>query len=166
MKKIIITSLVTFIIGLIIGSFLTIFFYPFFFPPPEVNEQVSNVSQKTIIADGTFIHPNPRDRVHWGRGNVTIYKSNQSYEVFLNKNFEVGPGPNFHVYLSESSNVKTKSDFKNAKNYDLGALKSFRGSQVYNVPQDVDFKKIKSVVVWCVTFSQLITSANLNKKNS
>lgn len=44
-------------------------------------------------------------------------------------------------------------------------LKSFQGSQVYRVPYTVNMSEIHSVVVWCVSFAQLITSANLKKIN-
>jgi len=33
--------------------------------------------------------------------------------------------------------------------------------QVYRVPESVDFSGLKSVAVWCKTFGQLITSADL-----
>jgi len=81
--------------------------------------------------------------------------------VFLNHAFVVGPGPSFHVFLSESAHIKTNNYFRKSVKYNLGMLKSFKGSQVYTVPQNIDMSKIKSVVVWCVSFSQLITSANL-----
>ncbi|WP_423062746.1 DM13 domain-containing protein [Candidiatus Paracoxiella cheracis] len=161
MKKTWLISFVTLVIGFIIGVALTVIFYPFLFPPPQVNEQIVNMASKMIVAKGSFIG---FDRVHYGKGNVTIYKDGSKYEVFLNKNFEVGPGPAFHIYLSESANITTKRAFQTAKNYDLGMLKSFSGSQVYQVPSDIDFSKIKSVVVWCVSFRQLISSANLKQQ--
>ena len=38
---------------------------------------------------GTFIHANPSDPIHWGRGKVSVYER----AVFLEPDFEVGPGP-------------------------------------------------------------------------
>jgi len=161
MLKTILTILISLIIGFAIGVAVTIFVYPFWFPPAQVNEQVQNVSMKSVYATGLFIHPNPSDPVHWGKGNTKIYQDGQHYEVLLQKNFEVGPGPAFHLYLSESANIKSNADFKKATNFDLGNLKSFKGSQVYKIPRNIDMSKIKSVVVWCEAFSQLITSADL-----
>ncbi|MDF1655562.1 MAG: DM13 domain-containing protein [Coxiellaceae bacterium] len=155
------TAVISLIVGFIIGAAVMLIMYPYWFPPAQVNEIVQDASNKTIIARGEFIHPNPSDPVHWGKGNTSIYQQAGQTEVFLAKNFAVGPGPAFHIYLSQASDIKTNDDFKKATNYDLGGLKSFKGSQVYQVPSNVDMSKVKSVVVWCVRFSQLITSANL-----
>ncbi len=159
--KTFLTIIISLIVGAVVGAGVMFLAYPFVFPPPQVNEVVQNASAKAVVARGVFIHPNPKDPVHWGKGNTSIYHQVGQNEVFLAKNFQVGPGPAFHVFLSESANIKNNDDFKQAKNIDLGGLKSFKGSQVYQVPQNVDMSKVKSVVVWCVRFSQLITSANL-----
>ena len=163
MKKLLF-ALLFLVIGFVAGNGFMLIVFPYIFPPAQVNEAVKNVATKSVYATGTFIHPNPSDPVHYGKGNVSIYFDSQKHEIYLHNNFEVGPGPALYIYLSESSNIKTKSDFNNAKNFELEKLKSFKGSQVYKVPSNVDIKKIKSVVVWCRAFKQLITSANLHRK--
>ena len=135
--------------------------YPFIFPPAEVNEQITDGNNKQVVLSGTFIHPNPSDPVHWGTGNVAVYRQTGVDEIFLEETFEVGPGPDFHLYLSTGRDITSNTDFKNAKNFELGKLKSFRGSQVYPVPGNIDTDSIQSVVVWCKAFGQLITSAEL-----
>ena len=162
--KAILSYLLALILGMIIGAVGTVFFYPFIFPPPQVNEQIQNVDAKKVVSKGEFVHINKWDPVHYGKGGVEIYQDKNQYEVLLEKNFEVGPGPAFEVYLSEKADIKKPADFKAAKNYQLGMLKSFKGSQVYQVPKNVDIAKIKSVVVWCEAFGVLITSANLTDK--
>lgn len=161
MLKTTLIILISLIIGFIIGVAATIFVYPFIFPPPQVNEMVQNVNLKNKVFTGQFIDPNPSDRVHWGRGNMTIYEYKGQYEVYLNKNFQVGPGPAFHVYVSQSASIQSNRQFKKAVSFDLGKLKSFKGSQIYIIPQTINMKKIKSVVIWCQAFKQLITYANL-----
>lgn len=160
MKKIL-KYFVTLILGVFIGAVGMVFFYPFIFPPPQVNEQVQNVEAKQVIAEGQFTHINPWDPVHYGKGGVEIYQDKKKNEVFLEKDFEVGLGPAYLVYLSETADIKKAADFKSAKNYKLGMLKSFKGSQVYSVPDSVDVSKIKSVVIWCEAFGVLITAADL-----
>lgn len=161
MLKTTLIILISLIVGFVVGVAVTIFVYPFIFPPPQVNESVQNVNLKTKTYVGKFIDPHPSDRVHWGKGNMTIYEYNGQYEVLLNKNFQVGPGPAFHVYVSQSASISSNSQFKKAVSFDLGKLKSFKGSQVYSIPKSIDMKKIKSVVIWCQAFKQLITYANL-----
>lgn len=155
------------ILGLILGAAIgmagTFLVYPFIFPPPVVNEQISDVQLKEIIASGHFIHPNPSDPVHWGKGGISIYSGGNLLEVFLESDFEAGPGPAYHVYLSSGKNIKSNNDFNSAVNTDIGQLKSFSGSQIYNVPSTMDISTVNSVVVWCEAFNQLITSAKLTK---
>lgn len=164
-KQSIIQTLIAGSLGFVAGLITMLIIYPFIFPPPVLNEEISHIETKTQIAHGMFIHSNPRDRFHYGQGSVAVYKLKNQYEIFLGKDFKVGPGPAFHVFLSSARTIKTNAAFQNSKKYDLGMLKSFQGSQVYSVPNTVNMSEIHSVVVWCVSFSQLITSANLKKIN-
>ena len=109
------------------------------------------------VATGTFIHANPSDPVHWGRGKVSAYDRT----IFLESDFEVGPGPKFHVYLVPKASVRREADVKDAMYVDLGRLRAFKGSQRYPIPDGVDVKKYESVVIWCERFGVLITPADL-----
>lgn len=162
-KKTIIHLFIAGLLGFLVGLAAMLIAYPFIFPPPILNEKLVNAETKTLVATGYFIHPNPKDFIHYGQGSVSVYKDKHQYEIILNKDFKVGPGPAFHVFLSDANNIKTNAAFKNSKNYDLGSLKSFQGSQIYSIPRHIDLSTIRSVVIWCVSFSQLITSAELKK---
>ena len=109
------------------------------------------------VATGTFIHANPSDPIHWGRGKVSAYDRT----IFLESDFEVGPGPKFHVYLVPKANVRREADVNGAMYVDLGRLRAFKGSQRYPIPEGVDVKKYVSVVIWCERFGVLITPADL-----
>lgn len=161
MKRTWLYCLITFVAGLASGAFATLLIYPFIFPPAEVNEQIVNAGQKQVVALGLFIHANPSDPIHWGRGGLEIYKGGESYEILLKEDFEVGAGPDYRIYLSSEKHIKTSNDFENSETYELSRLKSFKGSQVYPVSNDVDLKKFNSVVIWCKSFSQLISPAEL-----
>lgn len=162
-KRSVIRLFITALLGFLAGLIVMLIIYPFVFPPPVLNETISQAENKKIVATGTFIHPDPKDLVHYGKGSVSVYQLKNQYEIFLHRNFKVGPGPAFHVFLSNAKNITTNNAFKNSKKYDLGVLKSFQGSQIYLVPKHVNMSDVHSVVVWCVSFSQLITSANLEK---
>jgi len=160
-KKANVRLLIACLLGFLAGLAAMVIAYPFIFPPPILNEKLIHAETKTLIAKGNFIHPNPKDFIHYGKGSINVYKAKDQYEIFLNKDFKVGPGPAFHIFLSDAKNIKTNTAFKNSKKYDLGMLKSFQGSQIYSIPSHVNLSEIKSVVIWCVSFSQLITSADL-----
>jgi hypothetical protein len=96
--------------------------------------------------------------VHWGKGRVSVYER----AVFLEPDFEVGPGPAFHVLLVPKAQVRSSADVKDAMYVDLGGLRAFKGSQRYPIPAGVDLKSYTSVVIWCERFSVLISPADLN----
>lgn len=162
-KKAIVHLFIAALLGLMVGLAAMLIAYPFIFPHPILNEKLVNAETKTLVAKGDFIHPNPKDFIHYGQGSVSVYKDKHQYEIMLNKDFKVGPGPAFHVFLSETNTIKTNAAFKDSKKYDLGMLKSFQGSQIYSIPDHINLAKIRSIVIWCVSFSQLITSAELKE---
>ena len=154
---------VVFLLGVVIGGGVVLFYYPFWFPPAQVNEQVQDIESKQKVLAGTFIHPDPSDSIHWGKGRVELYQSVAGTEVFLTEDFQVGPGPDFHVYLVDRRDITEEDHFTSAIVVELGRLKSFEGSQVYAATGIELDSQAGSVVVWCKRFSQLITSANLER---
>lgn len=158
------------IVGTAFGVMLGFFFFPYVFPPPPAAEQLTAAdvagpapaiapaqAAAAVVATGTFIHANPSDPVHWGRGKVSVYERT----VFLEPDFEVGPGPAYHVYLVPKAGIRTEGAVKDAMFVDLGRLRAFKGSQRYPIPAGVNLKDYPSVVIWCERFSVLISPADL-----
>ena len=155
-------SIIIFVVGALLGSTagfaLGIFVYPYIFLADIVAaDRVENKSARNIVATGAFIHGNPRDPVHYGKGKVTVYQD----LVHLGSDFEVGPGPKFHVYLVPEKNVIPSTNVAKTMFVDLGRLKAFKGSQNYPVPAGVDLARYGSVVIWCEQFGVLISPAAL-----
>ena len=167
------------VLGTGFGVALGFFIFPYVFPPPPAMEQLTPADVATsapnvvpsvapsiapkqataaALATGTFIHAKPSDPVHWGRGKVSVYERT----VFLEPDFEVGPGPAFHVYLVPKANIRDAGAVKDAMYIDLGGLRAFKGSQRYAIPAGVDLKNYPSVVIWCERFSVLISPADLS----
>jgi len=160
-------SVFVFVVGGVLGTGLGIalgfFLFPYVFPPPPAAEQLTQTDQQTrIVAGGTFIHANKGDPIHWGKGSVTVREGS----VFLEADFEVGPGPKYHVYLVPKGMIRTSGDLQNQQFVDLGRLRSFQGSQRYNIPSGTDLSRYQSVVIWCEQFSVLISPADLSARNS
>jgi hypothetical protein len=145
------------ILGTGLGFALGIFFFPYLFPPPPAAERLTEADRSALVATGTFIHADPSDPVHYGSGKVSIYEKT----VFLESDFAVGPGPKYHLYLVPKASIRRSDDVKGTMFVDLGRLRSFKGSQRYEIPAGVDLKKYASVVIWCEAFSVLISPADL-----
>ena len=145
------------VLGTGFGVALGFFIFPYVFPPPAATEQLADADRSKLVASGSFIHANPSDPVHYGKGRVSVYE----HTVFLESDFEVGPGPAFHVYLVPKAPIRSSSDLKDVMFVDLGGLRSFKGSQRYSIPPGVDLKQYQSVIIWCERFGVLISPADL-----
>ena len=145
-------------LGLAAGFAAGIFVYPYLFLADIVaQEKVESPAARKVLARGEFIHANPSDPIHYGKGRVTVFEG----LLHLEPDFEVGPGPKYHVYLVPETNVLPSTNVERTMFVDLGRLKAFRGSQNFDVPAGVDVAKFGSVVIWCEQFGVLISPAAL-----
>ena len=159
-------SFVSFVVGGLLGVAagfaLGIFLYPYIFLADIVGaDKVADAASKQVAARGSFIHANPSDPIHYGRGDVTVYRD----LVHLEANFEVGPGPKYHVYLVPERDVKPDTEVARTMFVDLGRLRAFKGSQNYELPEGLDLAKYPSLVIWCEQFGVLISPAALALAN-
>ena len=146
------------VLGTGFGVALGFFLFPFVFPPPPAVEQLTDTDRRAkVVAEGTFVHANPSDPIHWGKGSVTVRQDS----VYLGADFEVGPGPRFHVYLVPKAPIRSSGDLAGQMFVDLGRLRAFKGSQRYAIPAGLDLSRFHSVIIWCEQFSVLIAPADL-----
>ena len=156
------TYLLIFIVSALLGGAggfaLAIFAYPYIFLADVVaTEKVDEPAKRKVLARGEFVHANPSDPIHYGKGKLTFYEG----LVYLEPDFEVGPGPKFHVYLVPEAEVLPSTNVAKTMFVDLGRLKAFKGSQNFPVPAGGDARKFGSVVIWCEQFEVLISPARL-----
>jgi hypothetical protein len=163
MRTYVITFLVAVVLGLAGGFALGIFAYPYIFltdivATEKLPEKPAGQPERKTLARGTFVHANPNDPIHWGKGRVTVYDG----LLHLEGDFEVGPGPKYHVYLVPEKEVVPSTNVERTMFVDLGRLRAFKGSQNYDVPAGVDVARFGSVVIWCEQFGVLISPAKLS----
>jgi len=156
------TYFLIFLVGALLGGAggfaLAIFAYPYIFLADVVaTEKADEPAKRKLLARGEFTHANPSDPIHYGKGKVTFYEG----LLYLEPDFEVGPGPKFHVYLVPEAEVLPSTSVEKTMFVDLGRLKAFKGSQNFPVPAGVDARKFGSVVIWCEQFGVLISPAKL-----
>jgi hypothetical protein len=158
-KRFFVTLLVGAVLGGIVGFGGGIFLYPYWFLDDVATETLAPNELRAPIARGTFSYIDP---IHWGQGGVSLYREGPDQTlVHLESDFEVGPGPRFHVYLVDSEDLLTDEGFVAAEKVDLGRLRAFMGSQVYPVPPGIDAARFKTIAIWCKEFEVLISPAEL-----
>lgn len=93
------------------------------------------------------------DRLHWGEGSVSVGTDSISLMGKL------APGPDYKLYLSPEF-VETEADFNRLKPkmVRVGDVKTF-DNFVVPLPAGIDTAQYTSVIVWCETFGEFITSA-------
>ncbi len=158
MKRLFAGLVVGLVLGGVGGFAAGVLVFPFLFPPPPVNETVGDRAPEEAIAHGRFIHAEPSDPLHYGAGGVTVYPD----VLHLEEDFNVGPGPKYHVYLVPLAEVTPDTPVDETMFVDLGRLKAFTGSQNYAIPEGVNLADYSSVVIWCEQFGVLISPATLS----
>ena len=99
------------------------------------------------------------DATHRGSGTATIYELEDGSRVLRLEDFEVTNGPDLHVLLVPHPDPSGRDDVTGY--LDLGELKGNIGSQNYEIPDDVDLSEYGSVVIYCVPFHVLFSTASL-----
>lgn len=179
MKKLILTALASGAAGFIAGAGAMLIAFPFLFPPPPLDEpppaaastiQVAPTprlieasmqgQQAPRVLSGVFDETSPgRDALHWANGGVGIYRQGNRFVLRLESNFVAGAGPDFFLYLN-SRKIGDEKDFKaDGSRIKLTKLRAFRGGQNYMLPEGIDLSAIRSVTIWCETFSEFIGNA-------
>ncbi|MBZ0288745.1 MAG: DM13 domain-containing protein [Anaerolineae bacterium] len=124
---------------------------------PEVESAPTDTpAEPAVIAQGSFI---TIDTVHNGDGTATIYEVD-GQRVLRLEDFRVTNGPDLYVVLSKTTPTTIFAGVGEDM-INLGRLKGNVGNQNYDIPADVDLSQYASVVIYCVQFSVVFTSAAL-----
>jgi hypothetical protein len=159
-------SLMTFVLGAVLGTGLGMALVAFLraAPPTQPAMVVAAVAPAApeatapVFASGKFVQADPNDPIHKGAGRVSILGK----EIVLDADFQVSPGPEFHVLLVPKPAIRASADVANTMYIDLGPLRAFKGAQTYPISDGVDLAAYPSVVIWSRTYSALISPADLS----
>ncbi|MCU7933242.1 MAG: DM13 domain-containing protein [Candidatus Thiodiazotropha sp. (ex Codakia rugifera)] len=121
-------------------------------PAPSESEIKAMISQAKYTAE--FRRDlKDSDALHWGEGTVSVGPKS------ITLMGKLAPGPDYKLYLSPKF-VETESDFNHLKDsmVRVGDVKTFENFIVH-VPSSIDPVNFNSVIIWCESFGQFITSA-------
>lgn len=93
------------------------------------------------------------DWLHWGKGTFSL---GSEYIVFQGK---LAPGPAYRLYLAPNF-IDTESAFLEQKHLlqAVGEVHSFN-NYILPLSPDINIDQFNTVVIWCESFNQFITSA-------
>lgn len=111
-----------------------------------------------VVLQGQFVDA---DDFHQGSGQATVYALAEGESLLRFEDFDVTNGPDLHVILSSNPNPTSQDDI--GDDYiDLGSLKGNMGNQNYEIPSDVDLSAYQSVVIYCMPFHVVFSTATLS----
>lgn len=137
-----------------IGFGLGIYALPIIIAPPApAAAEIESMSSNAAYSGEFSKDLKDSDALHWGEGKVSV---GSQYITLMGS---LAPGPDYKLYLSPEF-VETEVDFKRLKPVMIrvGDVKTFENF-VVKVSPEMDPAKYNTVVVWCETFAQFITSA-------
>lgn len=123
-------------------------------PPAPSEEMVKEIAHSQAEYSEKFRRDlTDSDLLHWGEGVVSV---SAKYISLMGK---LAPGPDYKLYLSPEY-LETEVDFHRVKPdmVRVGDVKTFNNF-IVEVPPDIDPAQFTSVIVWCESFEQFITSA-------
>ncbi|OIQ26270.1 DM13 domain-containing protein [uncultured Vibrio sp.] len=138
----------------ILGFVLGIYALPILIAPDAPTEsQVQSMSSKASFTANFKRDLKGSDTLHWGEGKVSI-----SDDVITLAG-KLAPGPDYKLYLSPEY-VETEAEVLALKEnmVQVGGVKTFENF-IVNVSSDIDPTQYNTVLVWCETFEEFITSA-------
>lgn len=141
------------VLTLIIGIGLGIYMLPILIAPQAPSEaEIAKVSQSQAFTAAFSRERQDSDALHWGEGQVVL---SQQAIGFMG---ELAPGPDYKLYLSPQF-VETEADFNALKSQMIrvGDVKTFENF-LLPLPPEIDLNQYNSVIIWCETFGQFITS--------
>ncbi len=124
---------------------------------PEAEQAMPNMTNPAIVARGTFTEI---DLIHKGSGTATIYQLADNSRILRFENFSVTNGPDLRVILTVRSTPR-KPEEVGTDYIELGQLKGNIGNQNYAVPAEVDLNVYKGVVIYCLPFQVIFSTASL-----
>lgn len=140
-----------------IGAFgfaLGIYMLPILIAPTAPSDAEVNQASSQALFNAEFKRDlQDSDGFHWGEGQLALNSNRISFMG------ELAPGPDYKVYLSPEF-VETEADFMRLKPSMLrvGEVKTF-DNFIVELNRGVDLEQYNSVIIWCETFGEFITSA-------
>ena len=126
--------------------------------PEPAPATTSAPDQPAALLSGMFKDADSR---HRGSGDAAIYELVDGSLLLRVEDLDVTNGPDLHVFLSPGPDATERADVMGDGYVDLGKLKGNKGNQNYEIPPDFDLDEEWTVVIYCVPFHVIFSTAPL-----
>jgi hypothetical protein len=120
--------------------------------PLSTPQPTPSATPTPLALAGSFVGA---DDFHFAKGTARLIESSPGAFVVRLEEFSVRNGPDLYVYLSPDPDGYVDGAIE------LGTLKATDGSFNYEVPAGTDVSDVRSVVIWCKSFSVQFGAAAL-----
>lgn len=103
----------------------------------------------TLLLQGAFMSANS----YTTTGNVKVYEDKNKKRTLIFENFKTNNGPDLKIYIAEDNAITNFIQITDKVN--------INGSYSLPIPDNVDLKKQKTIVIWCKAFSRAFGTASL-----
>lgn len=141
--------------SLLLASALSL---PFFSSQVWANQTEGQLMAQavSVLSSSNFITV---EQDHQTTGQVRVIRLNGKRYLDFDSEFTTAQGPDVQIILYRGKTVPlnvSEDDY-----ITLGKLKSFKGSQRYEIPDNIDLDNLKSVGIWCRKFNVTFAYASL-----
>jgi hypothetical protein len=127
-------------------------------PSPTVSSTPTQTTA-VLLAEGTFV-----THEHATSGTAQLIRTAGGGQQLILRDLDTSDGPDLRVWLTDQP-VQPGSDgwrvFDDGSYVEVAPLKGNRGTQVYDIPAEVDVSEFRSVSIWCKRFSVSFGAAEL-----
>lgn len=138
-----------------IGFAIGIYALPILIAPPAPDlAAVADAAENSLWVGEFSRDRTDSDLFHWGEGEFSISPEQVAFSG------ELAPGPDYRLYFSPTF-VETEEDFMRLKPemVQVGLVSTFENF-IVEIPAGIDPAAYSSVIVWCESFGQFITSGS------
>ncbi len=112
----------------------------------SLQSTIASANSVKPIASGSFVK---QEKATTGKAKIVNVNGKRYLE--FDRAFRTGEGPDVKVILHRNSRIPL--NIKEGNYITLATIRSFKGTQVYAIPNNVNLADYKSVGIWCEEFN-------------
>ena len=139
--------------SLLLTSAIT--FFPAQVKANNLQDQLT-AQEVSVLSSSNFVTV---EQDHQTTGQVRVIRMNGKRYLDFDSEFTTATGPDVQIILHRNKTIPVNVSEENY--ITLAKLKSFNGSQRYEIPDNINLNDLKSIGIWCRKFNVTFAYASL-----